>query len=63
MTVLGNVDLNRDGTTDLMLLAPRTGGRINVLYPPASWCPDAALYGTAGAEVIAAAIPCDRRRQ
>ena len=47
-------DQNGDGTTDLMILAPGTGERVNVLYAPASWGPDATVYGTAGADVIGA---------
>jgi len=46
--------LNGDGTTDLIIVAPGTGQRANVLYTPASWSPDPTVYGTAGADAIAA---------
>lgn len=39
MTVLGNVDLNRDGTTDLMLLAPAPGSGSTCCIPPPAGAP------------------------
>lgn len=47
-------DLNGDGVTDLMIGAPGTGERVQVLYTPSIWMPDTNIYGTAGADIIGA---------
>ncbi len=47
-------DLNGDGTLDLVMGAPGTGARVQVLYTPTTWQPDANIYGTAGGDLIGA---------
>ena len=47
-------DQNGDGIQDLMILSPGSGERVNVLFTPADWGPDATVYGTAAADVIGA---------
>ena len=47
-------DVNGDGVTDLMIGAPGSGERVQVLYTPALWQPDANIYGTAGDDMMGA---------
>jgi Ca2+-binding RTX toxin-like protein len=47
-------DLNGDGVTDLMIGAPGMGERVQVLYTPLSWQPDANIYGTSGDDLMGA---------
>jgi Ca2+-binding RTX toxin-like protein len=47
-------DANGDGVTDLMIGAPGSGERVQVLFTPLAWQPDANIYGTAAADAMAA---------
>ena len=52
MVVLGGQDLNRDGVADLVIGAPGSGERVQVLFTPANWQPDANIYGTGGGDLM-----------
>jgi Ca2+-binding RTX toxin-like protein len=45
-------DQNGDGTADLAILSPGTGESLRILYTPATWGPDANVYGTSGADLL-----------
>ena len=46
-------DMNGDATPDLLIGSPGAAGEsVNVVYTPASWQPDANIYGTNGNDVM-----------